>query len=414
MISHHETPARRTGLERLNEFAPLMGAQYSHRRNIDPGEDARPNVSQLSPFLRHRLISEEEAASAALTVHGGEQATKFIQEICWRTYFKGWLEHHSSVWSDYISDRDAQFHTLDKDKGLRADYEAAIKGRAGIEGFDHWAKELTETGYLHNHARMSFASIWLFTLKLPWSLGADFFLRHLLDGDPASNTLSWRWVAGLHTPGKTYLAKKEAIETCSDGRFAPGNLAQSARQIPGPENPQPQQIPARDSLPDERFALLLTEDDLSVETWLNEHLDIEAIAGLHSAKSRCAADVSEKAMSFTKGALEDGLARAGSHFGISTQDLSNDSDSQTALKDWANSLETRHIVVPYIPAGWTRDTLSPLLSDLQANGFHIHQIRRDWDECFWPHAKKGFFKLRKQIPSVLDALDIAEGLKLDG
>ena len=119
-------------------------------------------------------------------------------------------------------------------------------------------------------------------------------------------------------------------------------------------------------------------------------------------------------MSFTKGALEDGLARAGSHFGISTQDLSNDSDSQTALKDWANSLETRHIVVPYIPAGWTRDTLSPLLSDLQANGFHIHQIRRDWDECFWPHAKKGFFKLRKQIPSVLDALDIAEGLKLDG
>ena len=60
----------------------------------------------------------------------------------------------------------------------------------GIEGFDHWAKELAETGYLHNHARMSFASIWLFTLKLPWSLGADFFLRHLLDGDPASNTLS--------------------------------------------------------------------------------------------------------------------------------------------------------------------------------------------------------------------------------
>jgi deoxyribodipyrimidine photo-lyase len=65
-------------------------------------------------------------------------------------------------------------------------------------------QELVETGYLHNHARMWFASIWIFTLRLPWELGADFFLRHLLDGDAASNTLSWRWVAGLHTKGKHY------------------------------------------------------------------------------------------------------------------------------------------------------------------------------------------------------------------
>ncbi|WP_233350416.1 FAD-binding domain-containing protein [Henriciella barbarensis] len=378
-----------------------MGAQYAHRRNIDPGEDARPNVSQLSPFLRHRLISEEEAATAAIIVNGGEQATKYIQEICWRTYFKGWLEHHPAVWSDYILDRDTQFQTLEKDKGLRADYEAAIEGRAGIEGFDHWAKELAETGYLHNHARMSFASIWLFTLKLPWALGADFFLRHLLDGDPASNTLSWRWVAGLHTSGKTYLAKKEAIETCSDGRFSPDNLAQSAHQVPGSENPQPQQLPVSDGMPEERFALLLTEDDLSVETWLDEHLPVEAIAGLESAGGRCTGDVSDKAMSFTRGALQDGLSRASNHFGAAAENLSDTADKRRALRDWAAQLNTKHIVVPYLPAGWTREAIAPLLTDLQTDGFHIHQMRRDWDERFWPHAKKGFFKLRKQIPSVL-------------
>ena len=63
---------------------------------------------------------------------------------------------------------------------------------------------------------MWFASIWIFTLNLPWQLGADFFMQHLLDGDPASNTLSWRWVAGIQTKGKNYLARKSNIEKYSN------------------------------------------------------------------------------------------------------------------------------------------------------------------------------------------------------
>jgi deoxyribodipyrimidine photo-lyase len=73
----------------------------------------------------------------------------------------------------------------------------ATFGRTGIACFDQWTGELLETGYLHNHARVWFSSIWIFTLRLPWKLGADFFIRFLNDGDSASNTLSWRWVAGL-------------------------------------------------------------------------------------------------------------------------------------------------------------------------------------------------------------------------
>ena len=67
-------------------------------------------------------------------------------------------------------------------------------------------KLLKENNYLHNHARMWFASIWVFTLDLPWQLGAEFFMKHLFDGDAAANTLGWRWVAGIQTQGKNYLA----------------------------------------------------------------------------------------------------------------------------------------------------------------------------------------------------------------
>ena len=65
---------------------------------------------------------------------------------------------------------------------------------------------------------MWFASIWIHTLNLPWQLGADFF-KNLLDGDPASNTLSWRWVAGLHTQGKCYLATENNIKKFTNNRF---------------------------------------------------------------------------------------------------------------------------------------------------------------------------------------------------
>ena len=218
-------PTRAAGLNRLNQFQPEMALSYARSRNTDFGPGRRPNVSCLSPWIRHRLISEQEVVSTALKAHSFDQAEKFIQEVCWRTYFKGWLEQRPQVWTAYCADRDAALETLESHEAMLAEYNAAIEGRTGIEGFDDWAKELVSTGYLHNHARMWFASIWIFTLRLPWELGADFFLRHLIDGDAASNTLSWRWVAGLHTKGKTYLARRSNIETYTDGRFGPTGLA---------------------------------------------------------------------------------------------------------------------------------------------------------------------------------------------
>lgn len=153
-------------------------------------------MSTLSPWIRHRLVSEQEVVEAVLDRHPYRSAEKFVQEVLWRTYWKGWLEMRPTVWTDYRGAVGRWDRDLSGDSGLRSRVAAATEGRTGIECFDCWTRELVEHGYLHNHARMWFASIWIFTLKLPWELGADFSLRFLLDGDPATNTLSWRWVAG--------------------------------------------------------------------------------------------------------------------------------------------------------------------------------------------------------------------------
>ena len=210
---------RAQALERLAAFIPRAGRAYAANRNQDEGPGCRTHVSCLSPAIRRRLVTEEEVARTALATHGFQAAEKFIDEVCWRSYWRGALETRPGLWVRYRAELSRLDAALGRDPGLAARYAAAVAGRTGIDCFDSWAQELVETGYLHNHARMSFASIWVFTLGLPWPLGAAHFFRHLLDACPASNTLSWRWVAGLQTPGKTYLARPEIIRRTSGGRF---------------------------------------------------------------------------------------------------------------------------------------------------------------------------------------------------
>jgi len=178
-------PTRTAALEKLARFVPYAGAEYAKRRNYDLGAGRHSHVSTLSPYLRHRLITEEEVLQAVLARHSLHAAEKFVQEVFWRTYWKGWLEMRPSVWTEYEIARSDAWNAVQTQSGLRSLWEDACSGQTGIDAFDTWARELVETGYLHNHARMWFASVWVFTLRLPWALGADFFLRHLLDGDVA-------------------------------------------------------------------------------------------------------------------------------------------------------------------------------------------------------------------------------------
>ncbi len=194
---------RDEALNRLEDFSNNNLGKYAADRNFDPGPENRNNTSLLSQYISHRIIDEQETIRAAYQKFPFKKIEKFVQEVFWRTYWKGWLEMRPQVWDDYNQDLNNLQNELNS-----SNYKEAIEGNTKIPCFNDWVLELKEFGYLHNHARMWFASIWIFTLGLPWQLGADFFLKHLLDGDPASNTLGWRWVAGLHTKGKHYLASE--------------------------------------------------------------------------------------------------------------------------------------------------------------------------------------------------------------
>jgi deoxyribodipyrimidine photo-lyase len=255
-------PTRIEALRRIESFVPRAGRAYAAGRNNDRGRDDRANVSMLSPYLRHRVVAETELLEAVLARHSLSAAEKFVQEVFWRTYWKGWLETHPAAWSRYRVTLSQAIAERDATAALAAAYADAVGARTGIDAFDAWARELVETNYLHNHARMWFASIWIFTLRLPWELGADFFMRHLLDGDPASNTLSWRWVAGLQTRGKTYRATRENIRRYTGDRFTLAEpLAQTANALDDAPIPLVPLVELPFLPRDEQPTLLVVHDD---------------------------------------------------------------------------------------------------------------------------------------------------------
>ena len=399
-------PDRKAGLSRLKAFPPAMGRAYASARNFDLGPQDRSNISCLSAHVRHRLVQEAELAQAALSAHGLQAAEKFIQEVCWRTYWKGWLELRSAVWADYKAEREQAFKAVSEDQALAQRYEAAIEGRTGLEGFDAWATELMQTGYLHNHARMWFASIWIFTLDLPWVLGADHFLRHLIDGDAASNTLSWRWVGGLQTVGKTYLARASNIEKYTKGRFAPdpASLAPEAPALPSVHPvPSPGAIlPGERPDPSLPSALWLHDEDLHAESWGVEDVDIRCVIYPSSPASRGEAGLGEVARRFSKAALEDGAQRAAGRFGVKAVAADSVADQIEA----ARSSNVRQLITQRPCQGGVRDERLKAQERIEASGLRVVSLTRDWDQAFHPFATKGFFKFKTAIPDVFTRLGL--------
>lgn len=401
---------RAAGLRRLQSFASHAGSRYAKSRNFDFGPERRGNVSMLSPYVRHRLVLEQELVESALELHGFSAAEKFIQEVFWRTYFKGWLEHRPGVWESYRRDVAELIESLENDDALSDRYASAITGNTGIECFDAWVAELLATGYLHNHARMWFASIWVFTLDLPWQLGADFFYRHLVDGDPASNTLSWRWVCGLHTQGKTYLARASNIAKFTDGRFNPaGQLAEDAPSLVETTVHAIQPLPDAETLPaGERFGLLVTEEDGCPDSLLGDHAPT-AILGLASLGSRSPLPIGGKAEDFVLGAVRDAVERAGSAFGINGESLVSE-DWSSEIVRWATRHQLTTIATAYVPVGPTAELLANASAEFDRHGIRLLQLRRRYDEAAWPHAQRGFFKLKQKIPAILEQLSLSDSL----
>ncbi len=404
-------PTRAAGLARLEDFLPRAGRAYRSGRNYDFGPENRNNVSGLSPYLRHRLLTEAEVLAAVLDRHARSSAEKFIDEVCWRSYWKGWLEQRPLVWQHYCEERDASLAALAADEALEARHLAATLGNTGIDAFDAWAEELVATGYLHNHARMWFASIWIFTLKLPWTLGADFFLRHLLDGDPASNTLSWRWVAGLHTRGKTYLAREDNIARYTDGRFpatpqlaAFADALEEAADVPAPALNLPQELEAGALASLGPGGVLLTEDDLSTDS-LMPVLEAATVAGVKTleASQYRGHSVSPLVTEFVAAACSDASTRAAMRFGVPDSGVST--EPETVLR-WVREAGLRWLVVPYVTVGPLRDRLDGLHESLADLDVPLYEVVSAYDRVSWPHCRRGFFGLKKKIPEVLAAVGV--------
>ena len=384
--------SRNAALLRLAEFIPGAGQNYAFGRNTDPGPAQPSAVSKLSPYLRYRMITEQEVVQAVLEQHSLAAAEKFIQEILWRTYWKGWLEMRPSVWTQFQEERDRQRDSFPNARAIRN----AEAGQTGIEGFDHWGRELVETGYLHNHARMWFASIWIFTLRLPWALGADFFLRHLVDADAASNTLSWRWVAGLQTAGKTYLATTDNIARYTNGRFAPKGLATTAIIPPDLTVAHQRPVPFAAQLDTQKPALLLmTPEDMNPESLFGAGAAIKAAI--------VAADPAtlwgDNARGFVAGASRDAAERVSSAFRCPTDIL--DTLNIETLVTQAKQAGAEQIITAYAPVGPVAGLFAEFAPHLEREGIKLVQIRRSWDEKFWPHATKGFFPFKEKIPKIL-------------
>ena len=384
---------RQSAYEKLDAFLPFAGSHYAKKRNFDYGAKWHTHVSQLSPALRRRLILEEEVIGKVFRAHGLKTAEKYIQEVFWRTYWKGWLEMRPSLWTDYLQSVDAL-------KMPSEMMEKALAGTTGLACFDAWYKELTQTNYLHNHARMWFASIWIFTFGLPWQAGAHLFMTHLADGDPASNTLGWRWVAGLQTRGKAYAARADNIDQFTNGRFTPyGDLNENVIAIDGPENPPAMGLPnLRGAGALSRPYLLISAEDCHPQSLPLSSKPV----GVMGLPASLGGDFRAPAvLEADKLAIAEGVQDAASHFKIEASQTAEEAGWIEAVEKAALAADADHILIAYQPVGYWQAQIDKLA---KASDLPVIQIRRSYDELCWPHAKKGFFPFKEKIPSFISQL----------
>ncbi len=374
--------SRAKALNQLNNFVENNLGEYSKLRNFDFGPEKRSNISCLSPYITHGIINEQEVIQKAISKFSFSKNEKFIQEVLWRTYWKGWLELRPNVWADYL----IELNQIKNEFKDNKNYIAAIEGKTKVDCFNEWVKELKENNYLHNHTRMWFASIWIFTLELPWQLGAEFFMQHLYDGDAASNTLGWRWVAGVQTQGKHYLASEWNIKKFTNNRFqniklnenAPPKISEKSYQIIKQDFNNPQKI--------ENKNLLIFENNLSFEITDFKENNFKKIYLVSNKNENRAIKLSEKLVKFKSHLIED-----------QEQRLKNQSiDCQIIDISELTNIENYYGLYP---------TVGENLDFLNSNNLKIDFLYRNLDQLAWQYCNKGFFNFKNYIPKIVSSFN---------
>ena len=371
--------SRAKAIDKLNTFVEKNLLDYSKLRNFDFGPDKRDNVSCLSPYVTHGVLNEIEIIKKSLAKFSFSKNEKFIQEVLWRTYWKGWLELRPNVWTDYL----VSLNNIREKFRDNKEYLNAIEGNTNIECFNEWVKELKENNYLHNHTRMWFASIWIFTLDLPWQLGAEFFMQHLYDGDAASNTLGWRWVAGVQTQGKHYLASEWNIKKFTNNRFkniklnenAPPKVSEKTYSIVKQNFANPQDI--------DQNNLLVFENNLSLETTDFKDNKFKKVYLVSNKNENRSIKLSEKVIKFK------------SHLTKDQEQRLKDQSIDCEIIDVSEVKRIGENIISLYP------TVGENLDYLNSNNIKLNFLYRKLDQYSWQYCNKGFFNFKNYIPKII-------------
>ena len=374
--------SRAEALEKLNFFVENNLSEYSKLRNFDYGPENRSNISCLSPYITHGIINEEEVIKKSLSKFSFSKNEKFIQEVLWRTYWKGWLELRPNVWSDYL----IELNKIRENYKNNLNYNDALEGKTNIECFNAWVNELKENNYLHNHTRMWFASIWIFTLELPWQLGAEFFMKHLYDGDAASNTLGWRWVAGVQTQGKHYLASEWNIKKFTNNRFnniklnenAPPKVSEKTYSIIKQDFNNPQNL--------EEKNLVIFENNLSFEITDFQDNKFKKIYLISNKNENKSIKLSEKVVKFKSHLIEDQEKR------LKAKSINCEVIDISEIK----KIQNCYGLYP---------TVGENLDYLNSNNIKIEFLYRKLDQYSWQYCNKGFFNFKNYIPKIISTFN---------
>jgi hypothetical protein len=374
--------SRAKAIERLDNFIENNLSEYSKLRNFDFGPDKRSNISCLSPYITHGIINELEVIDKSLKKFSFSKNEKFIQEVLWRVYWKGWLELRPNVWSDYL----IELNNLRDQFKSNQNYLNAIEGKTDLECFNQWVNELKENNYLHNHTRMWFASIWIFTLELPWQLGAEFFMQNLYDGDAASNTLGWRWVAGIQTQGKHYLASEWNIKKFTNNKFqniklnenAPPKISEKTYTLAKKEFNNPQNV--------EEKNLLIFENHLSFEITDFKKSKFEKIYIVSNKNENRSIKLSEKLVKFKSLLIEDQKQRL--------KDKSIDCEVIDISE--IQNIENYYALYPAVGEN---------LDYLNSNSLKVDFLYRNLDQLAWQFCNKGFFNFKNYIPKIISTFN---------
>ena len=378
----------------LDSYMPKAGSYYELKRNFSIDLDTNKNTtSLLSPYIRYRILSEEKILKQVLNNHSYFESEKYIQEIFWRTYWKGWLEHRPEVYDDYILDRDILLNKFTNKKF----YQNAIKGNTNYNFFNKWVLDLKNKGYLHNHVRMWFASIWIFNLNLPWQLGADFFMQHLLDGDPASNTLSWRWVSGIQTKGKNYIARKSNIEKYSNIKLKENEiLNENVYPIQDDKVYNIKEININHEINTDNIkAIIVPTDEINIVKDLNIQ-DCNSFYGLpindyndHKFDIKIINHIKK----ITQSVLNDDIFYQTRKYELHFENYYDE------LNKWIKNKNINEIYLPYVTKGNWKNIYKKIIEDNPSLNFIV--FNRNYDAKSWIYSKKGFFNFKKNIQKII-------------